>query len=466
MSTRNRGYWNFDDIDQPIYFPEGVVNKVKYREGFSQGYAEAKLFISSIDDFCDQSADFIIGYYDGREECQQKRRKRPVSINSFIQDKNEFYRADGNTSRIEYYCNNICWQDIKWFDETDDNYDLVNVHYIKDDKRVIGSNCQEILVRDGGDINIMADIIINSKPNKDDNSVAINNQIDYGVSIGMTGLAHDTKNRNRVAQLMYELEKFNVQLNNINILKEDLSEAITYKGFKNAIQVLVIIEQLYKKQPDVLTDRNKKKLFDIMQTLLSVSYEQKDDNAIDKLETIYANIFSEFFQSWNSIVSPNIYGEVKRPRKFDEQKDVVVIEQEPSDVTETEKDEPDFITTENPVEEREITLVEEPLLTESVEDLTDEEKIKEIYLEKLMEMIIDEIGEMIVKTVRERLDNLMMEEKVQRLLIKDGVGLENLRKARIDDEILDEELLEDNSKDGKNEKLLKRLRKWVLNQKK
>ena len=253
MSTKNREYWYFEGTDQNVYFPEGIVNTAQYMEGFYKGFTEAKFFIPVPDDFMDKNADFIMGYYDGKEE----------------------YKCHSYSSRRDNlgdrYCSNICWQDIKWFDETEDNYDLRNIHYISDDKRKINSECLRMVQNSDG-----------------------------------------LDNRNKATILIYELSKFNAQINEIDILREDLGESIIYRDFKKAIQILENIGQLYKKQKDILTGKSKRRLFDIIQTLLCVAYDQKDDEAANRLEVVFENLFIDFSEKPIFIVNPGIYSDERQ----------------------------------------------------------------------------------------------------------------------------------------------------------
>lgn len=502
MSTKNREYWYFEGTDQNVYFPEGVINKEKYREGFFKGFAEAKCFITVPDDFMDKNPDFIMGYYDGREEfkCQS------YSLQQAILRDN--------------YCSNICWQDIKWFDETNDNYDLNNVHYIKDDKRIIRPKSIEALLANDKNINqiILADI--KAEPKKQSHLSESERLTKGSVRIEQNGLSDNIKNRNKVVQLVYELEKFNAQLNEINILKEDLSEVITYKTFKNAVEILVVIDTLYQNQTDVLTDRNKQKLFDIIQTLLCVSYEQKDDAAIDKLESVYDSIFSEFARKSTFIVTTDVYEDIRRTGKPD---NIEIIDNKSNIEDKRSEDwygEDDEVSTEvvndgvidtdiidgqisseeiespvtnftngskvnlslesnvitvaslkdftkfatpipiivntkadfldragkvsdiKDIENSEVEIIDFENLVEENKNILDEgrenQRAKEFYKEAVVELLIKEIGDAIVETVREQLDNWIDQEEEKSLLHKGHKEVESLEEERIGEESLKE----------------------------
>lgn len=336
MSTKNREYWNFEGTNQNVYYPECVINPDKYKEGFYKGFAEAKCFITVPDDFMDENPDFVMGYYDGREEYKFKPR----------------LLHQNNTE--DNYCRNICWQDIKWFDENDDNYDSENIHYIEHDKRLI-NKCEPNSLR--------------------------KKSIEVTETIEKTCYSDNVMNRNQAVMLVYELEKFNTQMNEFDILKADLSELITYKEFKKSIQILIAIEKLYKKQTDVLNDRNKKKLFDVLQTLLCISYDQNDEEAIDRLESINKSFFVKFSMEKAIIVNPDIYSAIKQSRKIENKEPIDIkdkIEEIVSDkLSKSESNESAFVEkVDNKAESAGVDATQEPLepkdfsensITESIE---------------------------------------------------------------------------------------------------
>lgn len=239
MGIKNEKKWYFEGVNKLLSFPDEVIDKEKYIEEFIQGFLEGHndYITPENDDILHERSDFLIGYYNGKDE----------------------YCCQGNSLLSE-----IC-RPIKI-------------------KRNGKSWCDDYSVYDYGiDIYWQDNILLGKL-------VCINSLNTDTLKNPCDNTRQKIKNRHYYDMYVENLAKLKSILDDN---KRDLDNTINYRQLKNAIQDLGSIENLYKVEESIVCEEDNFFLFNIIQSLLCIAYEWDDKLGINRLESIFTCLFTD-----------------------------------------------------------------------------------------------------------------------------------------------------------------------------